>query len=119
MAAASRRQAPVAAQTRSDARPCRQYPVVWFTQRSGFGEEVDVSADSTVAQRARDVLGLDHIEQGEMIVALHFPGSAAAARCRRPTFLDGAGQSVPSLTRERQRANGSWLGTNRGSARIP
>ena len=71
----------------------RQDDVVWFTRRSALKEALAAVPDSLHAQRARDVLGLVHQQEGAMLAAMHFqPPTLSACPSARPTFADAGGR---------------------------
>ena len=66
----------------------RPHSVVWFTRRNAL-EDALAGGTSARAQRARDLLGLVHHQQGAMLAAMHFlPATLSACVSARPTFAD-------------------------------
>ena len=62
--------------------------VLWFTRRVDFAAGLADEARDDWGQRARDVLGLVHRTEGEILVAVHFSADALRTSAR-PTFFDG------------------------------
>ena len=67
----------------------RQHSVVWFTRRDALEDALASDGTRARAQRARDLLGLVHHQQGAMLAAMHFsPLTLSARLSARPTFAD-------------------------------
>ena len=63
------------------------YPIAWLTPRPAF--EARKRAAASLADFARDFLGLIHHKTGQHLIALHVPASAVAqVATARPTFAD-------------------------------
>ena len=63
--------------------------VIWFTRRSVFDDALALMPTNVRAQRARDLLGLVHHQEGAMLAAMHFdPPTLSACPSARPTFAD-------------------------------
>ena len=103
-----------------------QHSVVWFTRRDALEDALASDDTRSRAQRARDLLGLVHRQQGDMLAAMHFsPLTLSECVSARPTFAD-AGSHVRFKTwpdSQAARNQRSWgrtvdlhaLGTSRSS----
>ena len=67
----------------------RPNDVVWFTRRAALADALAAVPPPSRAQRSRDVLGLVHRQEGDMLAAMHFqPSTLSACPSARPTFAD-------------------------------
>ena len=108
------------------ARLGHEHSVVWFTRRDALDDALASDDTRSRAQRARDLLGLVHYQQGDMLAAMHFPPlTLSECASARPTFAD-AGSHVRFKTwpdSQAARNQRSWgrtvdlhaLGTSRSS----
>ena len=65
------------------------HDVIWFTRRDALEDALASDDKRGCAQRARDLLGLVHHQQGTMLAAMHFrPPTLSACISARPTFAD-------------------------------
>ena len=67
----------------------RPHDVVWFTRRATLDDALNGVPLAARAQRTRDVLGLVHHQEGDILAAMHFqPPTLSACPSARPTFAD-------------------------------
>ena len=72
----------------------RQHSVIWFAPRESLEAALATEVPNAHAQRARDLLGLVHHQEGTMLAAMHFqPPTLSARASARPTFADAGGHT--------------------------